>query len=402
MSHRWNTRSLVVALISFAVLSAQAAPPTAPQAVERFKVYGDGDALLVPVELGGTTHTFLVDTGASVTCIDRSLLSGKPIKEAKGRTASGITTLAAFLTPSATLGKNNLQAELPYVVALDLSTIRAVSGHDIRGILGMDFLHKRVVEINFDEGELVLRSEVATLDTTIKPLKLDFKKSIPYVQGRLPGWGKIQLALDTGCIDHGSGTLESRVCDYLVRKGNAKIVGSTLFTSASATDSSQELQCDSVILGGHAAANPIFKKGVKGLNYLSLHYLSRFHVTFDFPNKRLYLRPGNSFHRLDQKVHAGLHLLKQENGFAVHSVDSQSAAEKAGIVSGDVILQIDAQKISHLRSYELPIIFGKPGATYRVTLARGESILDVMMELEDDTKAKEVNAERRSPTIRLK
>jgi hypothetical protein len=47
--------------------------------LERFAVARNGEELMVPVRIAGKDHLFVVDTGASMTLFDTSLLLGMPV-----------------------------------------------------------------------------------------------------------------------------------------------------------------------------------------------------------------------------------------------------------------------------------------------------------------------------------
>jgi len=50
-------------------------------------------------------------------------------------------------------------------------------------------------------------------------------------------------------------------------------------------------------------------------------FLSRHIVTFEFQNKRIYLKKGEDFKKIDETDMSGLHLLRISNQTLVYSVD---------------------------------------------------------------------------------
>jgi hypothetical protein len=119
----------------------------------RFKVAKDGDALLLPVTISGREHLFLLDTYCACTVFDASLPLGDPQQQRDFITGSDRVSLPLFNVPAVSLGGFNLQTCLSTVAAVDLSKIREVSGYEIFGLIGMDFLNEHVLRIDFDKGE---------------------------------------------------------------------------------------------------------------------------------------------------------------------------------------------------------------------------------------------------------
>jgi len=167
---RLHILALCMAVVSYEPIAASADDSTV---VERFKVGKDGDALLVPVKVAGKEYLFLVDTGSTMTVFDRTLLAGKPKGDINVHTSASRCPFALYEVPQASLGLLDFRACLarepsPWidprddscVAGLDFTQFREAIGRDIHGIIGMDFLHRYVLRIDFDEGELQLLRRV--------------------------------------------------------------------------------------------------------------------------------------------------------------------------------------------------------------------------------------------------
>src|SRR5262249_1960236 len=125
----------------------------ASQVLARFPVFKDGDALLVPVKIQDSEYAFVLDTGATYSAFDISLLHGDPIEIADSDVPSGTASLKFYKAPKATIGTLPF-ANSEKVMGVDFGQLRRVSGHPIRGFVGMDFLRRHVVKIDFDKGQL--------------------------------------------------------------------------------------------------------------------------------------------------------------------------------------------------------------------------------------------------------
>ena len=80
------------------------------------------------------------------------------------------------------------------------------------------------------------------------------------------------------------------------------------------------------------------------VNSVGLRFLSRFVVTFDFPEATVYLQPGEQFERPEPSATSGLTLLWKNGVPVVERVTPQGPAERAGIHPGDKLLQIDGSR----------------------------------------------------------
>ena len=108
--------------------------------LQRFAVNRAGDYLLVPVQIEGKKRLFAVDTGCSCTVLDKTLISGDPIKIATIGTTSGVGQIKLYGLSGATIG--NIPLVVDQVAALDLKPIQELAGLQIEGLLGMDFLRR--------------------------------------------------------------------------------------------------------------------------------------------------------------------------------------------------------------------------------------------------------------------
>ena len=136
------------------VISAPTGGDAAPQPGEvKFELAGPGGAaLVVPVQVNDAgPFPFVLDTGATVTCLDESLITQLELKDTPGTVAFGgsirglgrmrLVTLASVTLGEATV--RNLQG-----CAVDLSPMQK-AGLDVRGLLGLNFLKQYRLTVDF-------------------------------------------------------------------------------------------------------------------------------------------------------------------------------------------------------------------------------------------------------------
>lgn len=108
----------------------------------------DDGRIVVDVMVGGRgPYPFVLDTGASVTILDRNLVAelglGATGEEVTVHGVTASATAPVFQALPISIGGEDLSP--PWVVALDLSHLRIA-----RGVLGVDILRQRVLEIDGD------------------------------------------------------------------------------------------------------------------------------------------------------------------------------------------------------------------------------------------------------------
>jgi hypothetical protein len=115
-----------------------------------------GRPIVVDVELADRgTVQFMLDTGAATTAFDATLMdiASQRIGTRRIQTAKGEVQLDTYSCPQAKVGPFDLQG-VDEVVFVDLTGIRAATGYEIKGVLGIDFLGHFAIEVDFDGGAL--------------------------------------------------------------------------------------------------------------------------------------------------------------------------------------------------------------------------------------------------------
>ena len=121
--------------------------------LEEFRMAPCLDMITVPVTCSGRTFEFLLDTGASICLVDKSLahLLGEPIGRTYAQTPTGVEAVELYLPLQATVGALPLDPDEP-VACVDLSGIGQITGRDVRGIIGMSFMRRFALQLHFDSG----------------------------------------------------------------------------------------------------------------------------------------------------------------------------------------------------------------------------------------------------------
>lgn len=125
------------------------------------RLAGPGEAaLLVPVRINGQgPYDFVLDTGATLTCVDAELADSLGLEEPAGRVGFGAGIEGApgsmRLVEIDSLSVGDARAEGLTGCALDLEQIRTM-GIEARGLLGLNFLTSFRVTLDFAADRLTL------------------------------------------------------------------------------------------------------------------------------------------------------------------------------------------------------------------------------------------------------
>lgn len=120
-----------------------------------FELAGPGEAaLVVPVRINGEgPFPFVLDTGATLTCIDEALVKELDLPDAAGTVGigggvrGGMGQMRVISLDSVSMGEATASGLLG--CAVDLSSMQT-AGLDVRGLLGLNFLKAYRVTLDFE------------------------------------------------------------------------------------------------------------------------------------------------------------------------------------------------------------------------------------------------------------
>jgi hypothetical protein len=371
----YRLMSLILVLgIGLVCAEGPKSEPGDPNVVARYKVARDGDILLLPVKYRGKTYQFFLDTGASHNVFDASLPLGNPIGEMQTIGPAGAVSLKYYEAPPASVGGLSLNTSDP-ILGFDHTKFREVTGYEVYGAVGMSFLRRHVLQVDFDNGEvLVLKKPgqdcgqgfVVTYDEQMQPR----------ISAFVAGDYQQEFQLDTAFSD--TCRLAPKSFDAVYNRGALKVVGTAYNVSISGTTPTRIGQLKQLSLGGFILHGAVVGEGD---NRLGLGFFSHFVMTLDFANSKLYLKKAKSFDRVDTYGLSGLHILRKDGKVIVNPVDKRSSAEAAGIGAGDILVKVDDVKADMLSMFQLRKRFSTETKRLRVTIQRGKKETEVALAL---------------------
>jgi predicted aspartyl protease len=190
--------------------------------------YDDGTSIRVPVRVFGETRYFLLDTGFTVSAIDRQYEQrlGEAITQYRVSTPIAASdALPIYHSPEIVLGGKQLA--LDKIACLDLTMARLISGQHCDGVLGMDFFSKNIVSVDFDQKKLLLSAKVpATVEGTAVAIPLKQVSQHYAAEVLINKTQNLDLLNDTG--DNGSISLNSTDWQEVFSNNLANIFTATI------------------------------------------------------------------------------------------------------------------------------------------------------------------------------
>ena len=335
-----------------------------------------GDRLSVPIESDGRSLIYILDTGATRTCVAKSIAAKwQPIRHEPLHALTETVQVPIYERPEAESFAGMVLRRRTELYAQDFRSISDFTGIEIDGVLGMNDLKRFVIQIDFDNGKLrILRSAARELG---EKFRLSSKRGCPTIDIRVN-----ELEIDAN-IDTGASSdvlLTANRFDQLVEQKQIIIGVSTQIATATgvATVSKGTLQ-NKMSLGSFEHSGCRVTK--TQFNAVGLGYLSRFVVTFDFPHEAMYLKPGKAYDRPAYHDALGVGVLFQNKQIVVSDVNSNSPAEDAAIQQGDVLKQIDGKDTTNLSLFEIRRRFCQDGKRLKLQFEREGKLRDVTITL---------------------
>jgi len=359
-----------------------------------------------------TSGTFVLDTGAGFIALDHALairlgISRPPVSNEVDFTESPL--------PRLRLG--DLEIAQAQALTFDAGVIRDVTDRPVLGLFGQQPMNDRALWIDYESKHLSLvpaasnvhqaeaAAQVAASRQIVGSLVSSHASALPF---RIAAGGKVLLqtrvaprhgapsdwltfVFDTGATKcalfvtsdahdptaswspaiHAlqTPTLLGKSAASLVRAARVEVRGSAADTPVHAPDV-DVLLVDSP-LGSELSR--VAGETVSGL--LGYSFLRRFRVVCDYPHRVLWLDPVIHFQddRPYEHSHAGIQLERRDGVIHVMSVARPSPAEKAGILPGDEVVEVEHVHAAEASLTQLGrLMEGKPGTSLSLTIRRGE------------------------------
>jgi hypothetical protein len=369
--HRWLRAPAVLPVVLIITSLAAAADLKPRQIIAEFEVAPDGDFLRVPVTIRQKEFTFLVNTGLVTSAIDDGLQKSLelPRMRVEVRGKRGGQVREHFGGLEATLG--NIPLELPAgVETADYAALRDRLDLECQGEIGMDVLQRYIMQIDFDQGILrFLTSLPPSPGEMFRITPLGGEGGAPTIAATIPGIPSEKFVVSTGRA--GSALeLRNELFSELVEQQQVRILDKDKGITRSGSRLYQFGRLDAVQVGKFRHEGLIVNGSEQ--NAISLSYLARYVVTFDFPRNKLYLKKGRTFDFPDDHFTLwDVTVDRDSEKVVVREVSGYGPARRIGLQAGDIVESINDCRTRRLSNWQVRRLFGREGRPLKAVVLRG-------------------------------
>ncbi len=373
----------------------------------RMEFIQSNNLIILPVKINGYAETlnFVLDTGVGYTLITdpklSDLLGLKCVRKIKvsgaggGRELQGcISSVANFVIDKAIVANNH------NLIALeeDVLHLSSYAGIKIHGLLGYDLFSRFVVKINYLTRTLDFikpdnYQHKPHKKEEVFPLSIEYMK--PYVQAQAvvassenSNLTSLKLILDTGAghslsLDTGAHpdikVPEKNIPSHLGMTLNGAVEGAIARIDKFKLGN---FELEKVITAFPDTANLKFVRGFSDRQgNIGCGVLKRFHIVFDYPHKRLILRPNRSFKDPFEFSTSGMEIIAEGEDFKTYvigTVRKNSPADEVGLQKGDTIIAVDDNMATMLTMSEVYKIINKKGGRRTAVFVKRDDLFFIV------------------------
>lgn len=356
---------------------------------------------------------FILDTGAENTILLKrtytDLLKTPCRKRIKLMGSDLSKEVYATICNSTYIQMINLQPVRHNVIVLeeDFLYLEEYTGTKIDGILGVSFFRDMVVKLDYKMKILTLYRPEKFLAKRFKDYQvfdIELHHHKPYLNciTEVNQGAPLQtkLLLDTGAglsaLFHDNTDSLMKLKNFMIKGNLGKGLGGNIEGYMGKIHRLQlgDIHFENMISSFQALNEEVLKEEKVVRNGLLGNMLfERFHVIFDFRNKKLYLKPLKNYNKEFEFDKSGLTVFaygENLDKFYIKYVIENSPGEIVGLLPGDIILKIGCFSY---RWYDLKkvnkILSGKTGKVIKLRIKRGNEILNkeiTLKELFENTK----------------
>jgi hypothetical protein len=368
----------------------------------------NSNLVIIPVVLNGMLPLkFILDTGVRTTILtDKALTDILNLPYARRYTFTGpggAQTVDAYIT-------NNVSLDLPgvhgeghamLVLAEDYLQLKNYMGTEVHGILGYELFSRFVIKIDYERKILTLMlPEKFKPSRNYQKLPIRVEDTKPYVMAEVIQMDgteiSARLLMDSGA-SHAlmlESTSDKRIKvpgEYLsspVGRGLGGVINGKIGRIESLTIGMYNIKKPiSTFPDPNSYVDTLKMGNVPRNGSIGGEILSRFTVIFDFPNEKVYLKKNKDFRKAFHFNLSGLTIKAVGpllNMYEIVDVRKESAGDKAGVMPGDIILNINGESSSEMKLSDVINYFNyKAGKRVSLEITRNGKILRKEFRLKD-------------------
>lgn len=323
------------------------APSPQPVAFELFR----GNRIVLPARINGHETQVILDTGASMTTLNREYARSIGLPEGFKITAKGAGgATSAELVSGLSFEVAGLQIENASVGVMDLAPLERSIGRPISAIVGREFFNSAVISIDWANKRLRVRShEAFKPSATAAAVVLTRNGPFNTIPVSIEGAAPIDALLDLG--NGNALVLPRSYWGSRPELANLRSAGASA-GGVGGMHVARAATVPQVTLAGtaFAAVPAILSESVNDTDptqmaNVGIGLLAQFNVDLDLGRDRIYLTP-----RLDKpsfnRDRAGVRLDLLGDRLKVMFVSAEGPAAAAGLKPGDEVVAIDGVAVT--------------------------------------------------------
>jgi hypothetical protein len=345
-----------------------------------------GEHIYLDGEVNGNPVTILLDSGAGATVIDSALAAGLGLETSGSLPARGIggTREFSFVEVPSYFAAGALVSDQT-LAAMPLSEeFYSSTGEMIDLILGYDFLSRFVTRIDYGSETITLfdPDSFSAVNADASTLPAERSMSLLSIEAVLEDSVPVTLLLDTGAGGniHLTPSFFEKNPEFL----NDRPSFETVIQGVGGEETITGFRIGEITLGDYTVPGGIcssFNGGDIFNQYdgiLGNGVLCRFILYLDYASGSIILEPSSLFEDGLSESLTGIGLEIGDDNLVVSSVIQGSPAEEAGILEGDILIEIDGNAVSAEQLNELETYLpDTPGATVPLMLIREGNELEL-------------------------
>jgi predicted aspartyl protease len=352
------------------------APTTRAIPFELFR----GNRIVIPARVNGHDTQALLDTGASLTTIDRTYARSVGLPEGfkiQGKGAGG--DVEAELVTGLTLNVGALRIDNASVGVMDLAPVARSIGRPINAVLGRDFFNSAVISIDWANKQIVVHShESFRPSVDASAMQLTKKGPFNLINVSIAGAAPVEALFDLG---NGSAlAIPATYWKDHPEVANLKYAAAVM-GGVGGVHPARSVTIPQIVLAGKTFTDVPASLSESGNNEdpsqmtnVGIGLLKQFKVDLDLGRNRVYLVPRPDAPPFDRD-RAGVRFDLLGDRLKTVFVSPQGPAAAAGLKVGDEIVAVDGRHVTD--SYYA-------GADW----ARGEAGKTVVLDRADGSKVK--------------
>jgi hypothetical protein len=371
---------LLFALSVLLLADLDAANKSKPVSSIPFEVVGSYVVIRAKIN-DSSPLNLILDSGIRNTIItelqegDRITLNYSDIKDLMG--LGGGTHLEAYSSNFNTLkiGKLKLESKTVFVLKEDVFNLSKHTGSKINGLVGVDFFQDYIVEVSYSNKRVYFydkSSFIAPKGYEMTPLSIEAQKmfvELSVLEGDTAR-RKVKMLIDTGA------ELNAWFQTFKVESVHIplKSIRGTIGQGLNGEIVGKIGRIPQICFGSHCLQNPIvsFPDSASIADIIGnsdrdgtigSQILSRFNYIIDYQQKSFYFKPNANFNDGFHYNISGIEvtqILPYLPQTEVWKVWLGSPAEKAGVLEGDQILEVNGKKSFELNINDIKNIFQTP------------------------------------------